>query len=192
MFQYCPCCASRSIQFIDNRKFSCPDCGYAYYHNTAAASGCIISNGTHIMLLIRGKHPALGKLDLPGGFVNPGEGILEGLARECREEIGWAPDLDAPQSGRAGKSRKSKKPAFIFFASFPNVYPYKGVTYNTCDIFFTLTVPGLTEKDLRLDLKENQGVRFVNPRDLDFDELAFDSTRRVMGAYIAYLDSPQN
>jgi tRNA(Ile2) C34 agmatinyltransferase TiaS len=44
MFQYCPACASKNIQFGGN-KFHCPDCGFTYYHNTAAASGCVIKTG---------------------------------------------------------------------------------------------------------------------------------------------------
>jgi ADP-ribose pyrophosphatase YjhB (NUDIX family) len=87
-------CASENIRFADNKVFHCPDCGFVYYHNTAAAAGCIISvpeigggdafTAERIMFLVRGKEPALGKLDLPGGFVNPGEGILEGLCRELQ------------------------------------------------------------------------------------------------------------
>jgi 8-oxo-dGTP pyrophosphatase MutT (NUDIX family) len=202
MFRYCPSCASPNIQFQKNRKFFCPDCGFVYYHNTAAATGCIISTGETSVLLVRGTDPARGKLDLPGGFVDPAEGALDGLRRECREELGWDPldqrsidlrsvdqrsaDLlsvdQGPQSGVPGAK-------FSLFASFPNIYPYKGVTYNTCDLFFTITAPGLSEKDLRLEADEIAGVRFVRPGDVNFDELAFDSTRRALKAYVDYIQS---
>ncbi|GHT79415.1 hypothetical protein FACS1894130_08050 [Spirochaetia bacterium] len=176
MFRYCPSCASPNIQFQRNRKFFCPDCGFVYYHNTAAATGCIISTGETIVLLVRGKDPAIGKLDLPGGFVDPAEGALEGLRRECREELGWDPETIPGAE-------------FSLFASFPNVYPYKGIAYNTCDMFFTITAPGLSEKDLHLEAGEIAGVRFVRPGDVNFDELAFDSTRRAVKAYIDHLQS---
>ena len=183
MFQYCPCCAVFGIDLIENNKFYCKACGFTYYHNTAAAVGCIISTGSHIMFLVRGKEPALGKLDLPGGFINPGEGALEGLIRECREEIGWPSDSSNPLDSAAG---------FAFFASFPNTYPYKGVMYNTCDLFFTITAPDLTEKDLTLDSGEIREARFIRPRNINFDELAFDSTRRAVYAYISSLEKRDN
>ena len=171
MFKYCPSCASEKINFEDERLFRCPDCGFVYYHNTAAATGCIISTGELIALLVRAKEPALGKLDLPGGFVDPGEGALEGLCRECREEIGWEPDI----------SKVS------LLASFPNKYLYKGISYNTCDLFFSVHVPGLSEKDFTLDLAESSAVRFVKPSEIKLEDLAFDSTRRAVEAYLACL-----
>jgi 8-oxo-dGTP pyrophosphatase MutT (NUDIX family) len=185
MFTFCPSCASKNIAFEQGKVFRCPDCGFVYYHNTAAASGCVISvpragGGERIMLLVRGKEPAKGRLDLPGGFVDPGEGVLEGLCRELREEIGWTPPI--PPGASLAQ-------VFTLFASFPNVYPYKNIVYNTCDLFFTLSAPGLSEKDLRLEEAEIAGVRFVKPEEINLGEiagdLAFESTRRAIQAYLA-------
>ena len=174
MFQYCPICASQKINF-DGRKFHCPDCDFTYFHNTAAATGCIIRVGEKIVLLVRGREPAAGKLDLPGGFIDPGEGALEGLLRELREEIGWTPAI--PQE-------KTPEEVFTLFASFPNVYPYKNITYNTCDLFFTVSAPDLSEKDFRLEKDEIAGVRFIRPQDITPNDLAFDSTRRAVAAFM--------
>jgi ADP-ribose pyrophosphatase YjhB (NUDIX family) len=121
------------------------------------------------MFLVRAKEPALGKLDFPGGFVDPGEGALEGLRREFQEELGWEPAGD-----------------LVLFASFPNTYPYKNITYNTCDLFFTIRVPGLRQEDLRLDPKEIGDVRFIDPGLVDFNELAFESTRKAVTAFLDY------
>jgi len=177
MFQYCPSCGKKGIQFNIN-KFHCQDCGFTYFHNTAAASGCIIQAGERVVLLVRGKAPSLGKLDLPGGFVDPGEGILEGLLREIREELNWSPPISAgvPMAEY-----------FTLFASFPNTYPYKNIMYNTCDIYFTISVPGLTEKDLSPQAGEITGIRFMLPEEINPDDLAFDSTRRAMTAYREYI-----
>ena len=176
MFQYCPSCRSDSIQF-NGKKFYCPACGFNYYHNTAAASGCVIQAGEKVVLLIRGKEPALGKLDLPGGFVDPGEGVLDGLCRELREELGWAPPIP----------RGKLSEAFTLFASFPNVYPYKNIVYNTCDMFFAISAPGLNEKDLCLEAGEIAGIRFMRPDEIHPENLAFDSTRRAISAYREYI-----
>jgi ADP-ribose pyrophosphatase YjhB (NUDIX family) len=176
MFQYCPACASKKIRFSENKRFDCPDCGFVYYHNTAAATGCVIQTRAGLLLLVRAREPAKGKLALPGGFVDPGEGALEGLYRELREEIGWVPPL--PPGG-------SPADLFRLFASFPNVYPYRGVIYNTCDLFFTLSAPDLGEKDLRLEEGEVAAVRFVQPGGINPEDLAFESTRRAIRAWTA-------
>jgi ADP-ribose pyrophosphatase YjhB (NUDIX family) len=168
MFRFCPSCGSGKIVFERGKVFKCPDCGFSYYHNIAAATGCIIDSDGKVALLVRGKEPAKGKLDLPGGFVDLGEGALEGLRREIREELGWTPPGEE---------------AFTFFASFANVYPYKNIVYNTCDLFFTLPAPGLSEADLILEEKEIAGVEFLCPGEIDSDRIAFDSARKALAAY---------
>jgi ADP-ribose pyrophosphatase YjhB (NUDIX family) len=131
------------------------------------------------MFLVRGKDPAKGKLDVPGGFVDPGEGALECLYRELREEIGWSPPVPpgVPLTG-----------VFTLVASFPNVYPYKNIPYNTCDLYFSLCAPDLCEQDLRLQREEVTAVRFLKPEEINYDEIAFDSTRRAVRAYLKLLD----
>ena len=175
-FQHCPSCASKNIQF-NGRKFDCPDCGFVYYHNVAAATGCVIQAGERVLFLVRDREPSLGKLDLPGGFVDPGEGALEGLLRELQEELGWQPPL---------KPGAAAADAFTLFASFPNVYPYKNTVYNTCDLFFAVSAPGLTENDLRLEAGEVAGVRFMRLDEVKSEDLAFDSTRRAIEAFRKY------
>ena len=167
MFKFCPNCASCNISFEKNNVFRCPDCGFMYYHNVAAATGCIIHRKEDIAFLIRAKEPAKGKLDFPGGFVDPDEGAVECLLRECREEIGWEP-----------------RENLSFFASFPNTYPYKNIIYKTCDLYFTLYMPDLQESDFRLDPKEISGVRFVKFQDINFDDLAFEATRRAIKVFL--------
>ncbi|MCL2557331.1 MAG: NUDIX domain-containing protein [Treponema sp.] len=178
MFKYCPACASQAIRFEDGKVFRCADCGFVYYHNIAAAVGCVISvppalagEEERLLFLVRAKEPAKGKLDLPGGFVDPGEGALSALSRELREELGWAPEIPAD--------------AYDFFASFPNEYPYKGILYNTCDMFFYARAPGLGEADLTLQKSEIAGARFLRPSEICFEDMAFDSTSRTIKAYLA-------
>ena len=171
MFQYCPSCASKNIQFKGN-KFLCPDCGFCYYHNTAAATGCVIQSGEKLLLMVRGQEPAKGKLEFPGGFVDPGEGVLEGLCRELQEELGWQPPVST---------------GFTFLASFPNIYPYKNIVYNICDMFFTVSAPGLTEKDLNPDAREVADLRFMRLDEIKNEDLAFDSHRWALEAFREYI-----
>jgi len=168
MFRYCPACASPNISFENGKTFRCPDCGFTYYHNVCAATSCLLrAAGGSIVAVVRAKNPEKGKLHLPGGFVNPGEGLIEGARRECVEEIGVDP----------GEGLR-------LFASFPNVYPYKSVDYNTCDCFLIADLPGLTEADLTLERKEVAGVRFLDPAEVRLDEFAFPSVRRALSVFL--------
>jgi len=173
MFQYCPSCGKKGIRFKKN-KFECPSCGFVYYHNTAAATGCIIQADEKIVLLVRGREPGRGKLDLPGGFVDPGEGLLEGLLRELREELSWEPRILPGQN---------LSDVFKLFASFPNIYLYKNIPYNTCDAYFTVSAPGLSEKDLKAEAGEITGIRFLRPGEIDPNDMAFGSTRRAIEVF---------
>ena len=163
MFRYCPRCASARIEFDGKNRLSCPDCGFVYFHNTAAAAGLIISTKQGFLFLVRGEEPMKGKLDVPGGFLNPGESAIEGLLRECREEIG---------RDCGGDVR--------FLASFPNIYDYGGVSYNTCDLFFIAEMPDLTAEALTLQVGEVDGCRFILPANIDFAGIAFESARRAV------------
>jgi len=185
MFKYCPACASEKLDFSDKKAFRCPDCGFVYYHNTAAATGCVISSGERLLLLVRDKEPGKGMLDLPGGFVDAGEGALEGLYREIQEELGWSPPVPGLTASDTGAPLTD---IFTLIASFPNVYPYKGIPYNTCDLYFSLCAPGLRIEDLRPRQGEIAAIRLVKPEEIDFNEFAFDSTRRAVRAYLNSLD----
>jgi ADP-ribose pyrophosphatase YjhB (NUDIX family) len=133
-------------------------------------------DGQALLFTVRGKEPGKGLLDMPGGFVDLGESIVEGLHRELREELGWVP----PGENLYG--------IFRFFASFPNVYAYKGINYNTCDMYFSVSAPGLIMEDLHIEHSEITEVRFLKPQEIDFDQFAFESTRRAVKVYLSELD----
>ena len=170
MFRYCPACSSEKIRFEQNKVFRCPDCGLNYYHNTAAATACIVNTKKGILFLVRNRDPGKGMLDLPGGFVDPGEGAMDGLRREFIEELGFDPLL--PKNGENHQ--------FILFGSFPNVYIYKNISYNTCDLFFYLDAPFLKEKDLYIEKEEISGVCFIPLEDIDMERIAFESVKKAV------------
>jgi ADP-ribose pyrophosphatase YjhB (NUDIX family) len=172
MFRYCPSCASTNITVENNRIVRCPDCGFVFFQNTAAAAALVLDTGESLLFVRRNKEPRAGKLDLPGGFVEPGEGAFDGIIRECLEEIGWAPP---PRS-------------LVLFASFPNIYPYKNIVYNTCDLFWALkpadVKPTIKNEIFTLQKSEVSAVEFIKYSQIDFDEIAFDSARRAVRFYL--------
>jgi len=201
MFNFCPSCASKKISFNEGKVFRCSGCGFTYYHNIAAATGCLISvpdascnrctatkvsraDGEKLLFTIRGREPAAGKLDLPGGFVDIGEGVLEGLYRELQEEIGWTPPQLQANGLQAGCMQACLADVFRLYASFSNVYLYKGIEYNTCDMYFSVCAPGLSIEDLHLDQSEISGVCFLKPQEIDYERFAFPSTIKAVKAYL--------
>jgi NAD+ diphosphatase len=165
-FNFCPSCAAAGPAFLGGRRWLCASCGFEYFHNVATASGVIIDRGGEIVFLERAREPRRGKLGLPGGFVDPGERAEEAALRECLEEIGWAP------------------PSLGFVGSFPNVYEYGGVRYNTCDFFFFYRMGGSEAlPELAPADGETLSIRLADPASLGEDELAFPSLALALAAY---------
>jgi NAD+ diphosphatase len=169
-FRFCPRCGggggAGGPSFLEGKRWLCPECGFEYFHNVATAVGVFVESGGKLLFLERAREPRAGKLGLPGGFVDPGEGAEEAARRECLEEIGWAP------------------PALAFLASFPNSYDYKGVRYNTCDFYFRYRFPegGELPKFALCD-GEAAAMRMIAPSELRDGDLAFPSLVRAVAAY---------
>lgn len=118
-FAYCPKCGSHNFKANDERSKRCGDCGFVYYLNSSAAVAAVIVNGRgELLAAVRAEEPARGTLDLPGGFVNPGESLEEGLAREIYEETGCEPE------------------SMKYLFSLPNEYVFSGVVVPTTDNIF--------------------------------------------------------
>lgn len=164
-FSHCPRCGHGNLGFRPPNHYSCRFCNFHFYMNTAAACGAILTLGSRILLLRRGKEPALGLLDFPGGFIDPGESAEEALVREICEEIGQVP--------------KDVR----FLVSFPNKYEYGGVGYPTCDLVFTGRLcREPTSEDLQAE--EIAGWELLEAGDIDLSTIAFPSLRKAMKVYL--------
>ena len=125
VFRYCPVCGSAHFAEHNFKSKQCRDCGFTYYANPCSATAAFIVNDIGEMLVVRrGKEPAKGTLDLPGGFVDMGETVEEGMRREIKEETG----LDV------GDIR------YLF--SSPNVYMYSGMGVHTLDMDYLVPLHG--------------------------------------------------
>lgn len=118
-FRYCPVCGKCTFEENDWKSKRCRSCGFVYYYNPSSATAALIENERGELLVVRrGKEPAKGTLDLPGGFCDCGETAEEGVVREIREETG----LEAS--------------VVRYLFSVPNIYRYEGFDVHTVDMFF--------------------------------------------------------
>lgn len=177
-FNLCPMCGSKKIEWRDNKKWLCPDCGFDLYNNIAAAVGIVLyDDDNNVLFEVRAKEPRKGFLCLPGGFVDAEESTEAAIVRECREELG----AEIAESD------------VHYLCSFPNIYEYKSIEYKTCDIFFTAKLPACY-KDMNdfvksLHREESEVVRFEvhkvkTHEDVDSLALAFPSARNTLNKWI--------
>lgn len=164
VFRYCPRCGSSHFVANDFKSRRCEDCGFVFYLNASAATAAIIVNDRDEMVVIhRRDDPGKGLPDLPGGFVDCGESIEEGMKRELEEELGL----------------KANDMRFLF--SRPNRYLYSGLIVPTVDCIFLCRVP----HDVTLRASDDAAdVEWVPVDEVDASAFAFESTRKAVERFL--------
>lgn len=151
VIKYCPKCGSSNFPANSERSFKCIGCGFHFFINSAAAVAALIFNAKgEILFTRRAVEPNVGKLDLPGGFIDPNESAEEALKRELKEELG----IDVV--------------SMEYFASAPNEYVFSGYTVFTTDMAFVVKVKSLSGIVAMDDIS---GFEFIHASKVDFDEL---------------------
>jgi len=159
MFAYCPHCGTPHPEFTKGCRIHCTECGFVFYHNTASAVAILVKLENRYIILRRGREPGKGLLDLPGGFVDPGESAEEACRREITEELGISVEN------------------IRYLSSRPNIYPYKGVTYNTCDLLF---IAECRHDDFVRQEDEVDEILLLTLEELKIDQFAFESIREFL------------
>lgn len=94
--RYCSECGnpiSRQLVAGDGReRYACAACGTIHYQNPRIIVCCIVHSSDKILMCRRAHEPALGQWTLPSGYLECGETLEEGAARETLEETGIAVD----------------------------------------------------------------------------------------------------
>jgi len=166
ILKYCPSCGKESLNWDGEKKWSCPECNFTLYNNVAGAVAVVIRFENEIYLTKRNRDPKKGKLDLPGGFVDPRESAEEACKRELFEELQLEVDISNLK----------------YLTSLPNVYQYKEIDYNTIDLFYEYKVQ---EKfQVKLDISEISAAVWISLQELNPEDLAFDSQKKFFADYI--------
>lgn len=88
--KFCSSCGTtvvRKTPVGDNReRWVCPECGIVHYQNPKIIVGCLPERDGKILLCKRAIEPRYGFWTAPAGFMELGESITAGAARETLEE----------------------------------------------------------------------------------------------------------
>ena len=140
------------------------------YHNIAAAVAIVFTYKDKILFTVRNVNPDKGKLDLPGGFIDPNETAEEAACREIKEELGL---IITPDD-------------LSYVTTFPNNYVYRNVAYRTMDIFYECQLK--TESISVAAQDEIKELIWVKRSEIDLDKIGFVSIRNVIGAKYLWIE----
>lgn len=115
-----------------------------------------------LLVCRRGREPAKGTLDLPGGFIDCAETAEEGVAREVLEETGLV----------------VRKSDYLF--SLPNIYIYSGFPVHTLDMFFLCEVENTSRIEAKDDVSD---TFFLSLEDIDPDQFGLTSIKKGVGMF---------
>jgi len=159
-FKYCPRCASKGVFDEKVNAFKCHSCGFHFFLNSSAAVTAVIFDRKGLLLMVRrGIEPHYGKLDFPGGFIDPGESAEQAMMREVKEELDLVPD------------------SINYWGSFPNEYLYSGTIVNTTDIVFKCTISDFSKLK---HLDDVMDFEFVNVQEVGIEQLPFQSVQNII------------
>lgn len=163
---FCPKCGGKTLDWDEEKKWSC-ECGFTLYNNVAGAVAVVIKCKNEILLTKRNQNPKKGKLDLAGGFVDPKETAETTCERELFEEM----------------KIKIDQSKLRYLGSQPNIYHYKGIDYNTLDLFYEYEVDAKLES--QIELSEISEILWIKKSEINLEDIAFDSQKTFLKKYLS-------
>lgn len=160
VLRFCPRCGSPRFPATGSRSFKCADCSFNYFVNSSAAVAVLLFNEkAELLLTRRAVEPHKGKLDLPGGFIDPMETAEQAAIREIQEELGI------------------EIHSLSYFCSFPNEYIFSGYSVFTLDLAFLAKTESL---DKMTPMDDISSFEFIKPQDVDMEELPSISMKNII------------
>ena len=136
-------------------RLVCAACDFIFYLDPKLAALSVVEMDGEIVLLKRGIEPQRGKWVLPGGFVDRGEEVKAAAIRETEEECGVRTRIK----------------------DLLGVYSYPGVVVVIVAYLAEYLSGNLIAGD------ETEAVRLIRPREIPWDDLAFQSTIDALKDY---------
>ena len=88
--KFCSACGAPVVQRVppgdDRERAVCERCSAIHYENPRAVVGCLVEHRGALLLCRRAIQPQRGLWTPPAGFLELGETLAQGAARETREE----------------------------------------------------------------------------------------------------------
>jgi ADP-ribose pyrophosphatase YjhB (NUDIX family) len=157
---YCPRCGfgleHGGAADDEGAAVHCPACGFVAYDNPSTTASALVVRDGRLLVTRRAREPFAGWLDLPGGFIEPGEHPEQAVRRELLEETGLAVDVGA------------------LAGIFTDAYGDAGVT--TLNLFYEARVTG-GEPRANDDVSE---ILWLEPGRIDPERFAFACCRAAL------------
>lgn len=161
VFKYCPKCGKNEFEQNSNTMKKCVACGYEMFRNpTIGAAALVFDDQDRLMVVRRSREPAMGTLDLPGGFCDAGEMIEEAIIREVREETGIEVSVEK----------------YLF--NIPNDYNYKGIDLYPLDFFFQCRIKDMSH--IEIDKGENSELLFLSKEEINPEDFGLFSIQKAL------------
>jgi len=158
---FCSNCGSRVVLKVPAGdllpRSVCENCGTIHYQNPKIVVGCVPVYEDRILICKRGIEPRLGFWTVCAGFMEIGESLEEGAAREAREEA--LIDVEIGSLLALANVRHAEQVHVFFRARMRTAY--FGVT------------------------PESLEVKFVSEEQIPWDDLAFPSTEFALRSFLA-------
>lgn len=159
--KFCSVCAARTeIRTPEGDHLPrrvCPQCGTIHYENPRVVVGCVAVFESRLLICRRAIEPRRGFWTLPAGFLENGETMEDGAARECREEA-----LATVEVG-----------SLLMLANVPHAHQVHA--------FFRARLPapefGAGPESLE--------ARLIDEGEIPWGDLAFPSNRAALEAFLA-------
>jgi 8-oxo-dGTP diphosphatase len=157
---YCQVCGHEMIDRQAHGKIRrvCPACGFVYFDDPKVAVAVFIERDSRVLLVRRAMNPERGKWALPAGYVDYGEDPREAAKREVREETGLEIESTRLVSVEGSPGTFGASIVIVYAASVAN-----GAARPQDDA---------------------EAVLWLSASD-PLPELAFDSTRMMLDAWLA-------
>lgn len=165
-FKYCPKCGSKHFLEDVGSSKKCEVCGFHFFKAPAIGSAAFIFDEQDRMIVVRrAKNPAIGTLDLPGGFVDLGETIEQAIVREVKEEINIDVEVEK----------------YLF--CIPNTYVYSGFDVRPLDFFVKCKIKDI--KQIGLADNENSEILFLEKDKINPKDFGLASVREAVEKFLA-------